>query len=109
MLVINCVKFISLDQTEEMREFQSENSICVQENLQSLDKIIQVRNLRQHVVSEHQVRSAAFRDQFLRKLYAEEPRHRGDTLFNRRFVEIGGRLDTQHRHLTLYQVLKQIT
>ncbi len=59
MLVVDGVELVVLDQPQQVGKLQSQNTVGLQQNLQPFDEIVQVRNLRQHVVAEDQISAAA--------------------------------------------------
>ena len=72
------------------------------------DEVVEVRHVREHVVAEQQVGLAALGRQRARPLDAEELArasgcpslgHRGD---------VRRRLDAEHRHAALHEVLQQV-
>src|ERR1700741_4893952 len=57
VLVIDGVKLIFFHQTLKVRKLHGNYTVGLQENLQAGDKVVQIRNLREHIVSEEQVGS----------------------------------------------------
>ncbi len=56
MLVINRIELVAFNQPEEMRKLHGNNSAWLQKQLQSGDKVHQIRNMRQHVIPHDEVR-----------------------------------------------------
>ena len=108
VLVVDRVKLVELDQLQQMGKFERQHPFGLQNHLEPFDKIIQIRNLCQHVVTKHEVGAAAFGGEFLSQLRSEEAYQGGDALFDSYLGNIRRRLNPQHRHIALDEILQQI-
>src|SRR6266446_1030916 len=75
----------------------------------SRSEVVEIRDLRQHVIANNKICLPALRHESLRKLQAEELNESGYILLARRFGHIDGWLDADHRHTQRQEVLKQIS
>ncbi len=73
VFVINRVKLVELDQLQQVRKFQRENAVGLQQDLQSFDKVIQVWDLCQYVIAQNQVGTSAFGRELFCQFCPEEP------------------------------------
>jgi hypothetical protein len=64
--------------------------------------------VREHVVADDQVGGAVLADDVSRGLAAEEADHRRDAALDRGLRDVGGRLDPEHRHALLDEVLEEV-
>src|SRR5580698_1080845 len=58
MLVVDCVEFVVLNQAEQMRKFKGYDAFRLEQNLQAFHEIVEVRHLRENVISDNKVGSA---------------------------------------------------
>ena len=73
-----------------------------------LHEVVQVGNLREHVVPQHEIGRPPLVDQALRKLDAEEIDERLDTPLLRRARNVGSRIDPEHWNAPGQEVLEQV-
>src|SRR5262245_23895504 len=60
MLMIDRVELVVLDQSFEMRELERDDSVRSQQVGHSRRKVIEIRNLRQHIVADDKISFASF-------------------------------------------------
>ena len=55
--MINRIELVAFYQTREMRDFNRNDSVRLQEELQTFDEIVQVRHMRQDIVGHDEIRT----------------------------------------------------
>ncbi len=108
MLVIDGVELVLLDQVGEMRKLQRNDAFGLQQQLQATNKVIEIRHLRQNIVTDQEVGLASCTDQFGGKRRAEEIHARRHALGDCRFGHIGRRFDAKDRNALRQKMLQQI-
>ena len=93
----------------EVRKLHRDDAGRCQQLLHPGDEIVDVRNVREHVVAEQQVGPAVLGCDFDRGLPSEETDGRRDAFFDRRLRDVGCRLDAQHRNSAPHEVLQQVS
>ena len=53
--MVDGVELVLLDQADQMREFERDDTLRLQEDLHAGDEVVEIRNLRQHVVADDQI------------------------------------------------------
>ncbi len=100
---------LQLDQPQQVREFKGQHALRLQQDLQPLDKIIQVRHLRQHIVPDNQVGAVGLPRQFPSPPASPKNRTSVGTPFSTAaFGNVRRRLNAQHRNAAAYKVLQKI-
>src|ERR1700733_10276518 len=108
VLVVDRVKFVVFDQSQQVGKLQGQNPLRFQQDFKPFDKIIEVRDLRQYVVSANQVGRAALGHKFACNLDAEETHERWNSVCDRHLCNVHGRLDSQQRNISPDEVLQQV-
>ena len=96
MLVVDRVVLEPFEQPSQMRELEC-GGAPQRAGWKPLHEVVQVGNLREHVVPQHEIGRPPLVDQALRKLDAEEIDERLDTPLLRRARNIGSRIDPEHQ------------
>ena len=63
MLVIDRVELVALDETLQVRNLDCDHAVRLEERLHATDEVVQVWDVRHHVVGRHQVRPAPLGDE----------------------------------------------
>ena len=108
MLVINGVEFDLFDQFEQMRELDRRRAVGLEQPCNPRHEVIEQRHMRQHVVGDDQVGLPAVRNQLLGQTLAEELHQGGNADFFRSRRDGTGRIDAEHRHAHVNEVLQQV-
>ena len=109
MFVINGVKLCVLDELHQMRELQRDRSSGFQHGFQSTRKVVDVGNMRKHIVANDQIRGPAGLGKPLSHGFAEEFSNHGDPdlLGGRRSAR--RRLDSETRNTGIHEIPKKIS
>ena len=78
MLVVYRVKLVVLDQSQQMRKFHGDDAVPLQEDPQSRDKVVQVGNVGENIVTDYQVGAFPLRGKLLGATSSEKIRKRGN-------------------------------
>ena len=103
--MINRIKLILLDQAKQMRKFKRKDAVGFESYLQSFDKIVQIGNLGQDIVSQYQVGSAFGLHQIPRSCDAEELDKSANSLLCRHLGHIRRGFDPENGDTVLDKVL----
>ena len=106
--MINRVEFIAFHQAQQVGKLECQDAIWLQQDFQAFDKIVQVGNLREYVISKDQVSGASLRCELARHLRAKKTRERRHSLLDRNLGYIGCGFDSEHRYISLDEILKQV-
>ena len=108
VLVVNGVELIEFNQTKQVREFECEDAVRLQQDLEAFHKVVEVGHLCQDVVADNEVGGAAFGGKFFRHLRTEEAHQRRNPFFDGGLGDIGRRLNPEHGNALAHEVLQQI-
>ena len=108
--MINGVELIVLDEPQQMRELESDDTGWLQRNLKAADKVIDVWDVGENVAAEKKVGGFAIGQKFLRRLNAKEFYDtRNLLLFPCNFRDVGGRLDAKNGNALGLKMLKKVS
>src|ERR1700730_2618284 len=108
MLMVNRIDLALGAQTHQVREFKSDDALIVQQYLQSLDEIVQVRNVGQDVVANDEIGAHALSAQCPRGSLTEEVDTRRNSSGAGYHGDVSRRLYAQDRNPAVNKVLQQI-
>jgi len=108
MFVIDRIELIALYKPHEVREFHRNHPVRLKENLHPSDKIVEVWDLGQDIVSYNEISLTLFCTELMRRRRTEEGDYRGDPLGEGSLSYIGGGFDSQGKNPSLNEVLEQI-
>jgi hypothetical protein len=94
--VVDRVELRSLDHSQQVGDLDRDDALGLQYAGQPADELIQVGNVREHVVGHDQVGRHASADELLGELAAEEGDLRRHARLDRHFGDVGCRLDPEH-------------
>jgi hypothetical protein len=80
-----------------MWELKCDHSLRIEQDLQSFDKIIKCRNVREDIVADDQIGTNIFLHETTSHGFTEELYSCRDVLLDSRFSDIGCRLDSKNR------------
>ena len=60
MFMVDGVEFVLRNQLHQMRELHRDGSLGLKQNFQTFDKIVQIGNMREHVIAHDQIRLGSF-------------------------------------------------
>src|SRR5215472_1233308 len=109
MLVINGVELVLVNEPLKVGELERDHTIRGQQMHHSCSEIVEIRDLRQHVVTNDEVGSLTLGHELLCELQAEKLDNSRNILPPRGFRHIGGRLNANYGNTQWQEVLKQIT
>src|SRR5262245_28249844 len=109
MLVIDCVELILVDEPLKMGDLECDYTVRRKQMRHSCGEVVEIRDLRQHIVADNEVCPPTLRHELLGKLQVEKLDESGNILLARRFGYISGWLDSNHRNAQRYEMLKQIS
>ena len=92
----------------DVRELERHDTVRLQQQHHSGDKVIEVGNLREDIVADDEVGIVSLRDQLAGQAFTEKVDARRDTAINGDLGDIRGRLDAEHRHAERKKVLQEI-
>jgi hypothetical protein len=107
VLVVDGVPLVVLHQAEEVGELHRDDAAGPEQDLHAPDEVVEVRYVGQHVVAQQQV-GVRLGGERLGRLHAEELDERRDALLQRDLGHVGRRLDPEHGHAALVEVLQQV-
>src|SRR3989442_14317853 len=98
MLVIDRIELGVIDHVADIRHFDDDDTVILQQQAKTAHDAVEVRDVRQHVIRMNDVGALVLFRELLRELRAEE-------FANRRYAasygytrDIAGRLDAEDRH-----------
>src|SRR5436190_15366045 len=101
MLVINGVELVSLDQGQKVREFHRDHAVLFEEHLHGRYEVVDVRNVRQYVISNQEVGAAILFDKGKHRTIAKKLDFSTDTFLHGQFRGLSRRLDSQYWYALL--------
>jgi len=107
VLVVDRVPLVLVDQPHQVRELHRDHAAGLQQRPHAGDEVVQVGDVREHVVAEQQV-GRRVPGHGARGLDAEELDQRCDPLLLGHLRDVRGRLDAEHRDLALVEELQQV-
>ena len=108
MLVVELVELVALERALEMREFERRHPSRLQQPGDAADEVVDVRNLRQHVVAGDEVGGLTGGEHLVGQCPPEERHPRRYAQLDCLGSDVGRRLDAQHRHAHGQEMLQQI-
>ncbi len=108
VLVIDGVELVLRHQPREMRKLHRDDTAGGQQAFHAADEIVEIRHVRQHVISQQQVRKAVFARDGFRGCGAEETYGRRNPLLDRDLRDVCSRLDPEYRNAPRDEVLQQV-
>ena len=108
MLVVDRVELELLDQSDEMRHLDRRHPVRCEHDLDARDEVVQLRNLREHVVRDDEVGAATFRHERGGELRVEEVDDRLDACWRGRIGDVRGGIDAERGNAPRDEVLKQV-
>ena len=109
MFVIDRVKFSSLDQAKQMWKLKGHHSTRLEQFSNACNEVIDIRHVGKHVVGHDEVGALACSDKLERRFPSEEFRERWHARRVCDVRHVARRLDAQHRHRNVLEVLEQRT
>src|SRR5207248_11018002 len=108
VLVIDGVELVLLHQTHQVRELHCDYSLRSQQNLHSLHKVIQIRNLSQDVVAKEKVGGFALLTQLARRSFAKEFDYCWNSFFDGDLGNISSVFYSEDSDAFFHKVLQKI-
>src|SRR6185503_18408608 len=108
VLVIDRVELVELHELHEVRKFERKEAVGGEQLRNAGYEVVQVRNVREHVVAEDQVGGAVLGAERLRRLLAEKLHDGGDLLLDRGLRNACSRLDAEAANARGDEVLEQV-
>ena len=108
VLVVDGVVLEPVEQAKEVRKLEGRGPVVTQKDLHSRDEVVQIWDLREHVVARDQTGALALVDQSLSGGAAEEVDEGGHSALLGSLRDIGGRVDPQNRYAGADEVLKEV-
>ncbi len=108
MLVIDRIELVLLDQVGQMRKFQRDHAFRLQKQLQAAHKVIEVRDLRQNIVTDQEIGLASRADQLGGQCRAEEIHTCRHTFGDGGLGHVDRRFDAEDRDALRQKMLQQI-
>src|SRR5262249_12377239 len=109
MFVVDRVELILVDEPLKMGDLECDHTVRRKQMRHSCGEVVEIRDLRQHIVADDEICLPPLGHELLRKLQAEKLDESGNILLARRLGHIGGWLDADHRNAQRQEVLKQIS
>ena len=107
MLVIDRVELVLVDEPLKMRELERDHTVRRQKMRHPCGEVVEIGDLRQHIVADDEVGPPTLGHESLRELQAEELDKSGNILLARHCGHVGGRLDADHGNTQRQEVLKR--
>jgi hypothetical protein len=108
VLVVDRVVLDAVEQVQKVRKLECRRSSRRQQRRDTAHEVVEIRDLREDVVSDDEARALSLGDQALRHLAPEERDERRNALLLRSFRDVGRRVDSEHLDAAPEKVLKQI-
>ena len=96
MLEIHGIELVPLDQLHQVGKLHRHYPFRIQQPLHPFEKIIEVGNLSQYIVSDDKVRPLSFRHKTQRRFLTKKTPHSSYAFAFRLLGNVGCRLDTEH-------------
>ena len=109
MLVVDLVELVAGDRFEQVREFDRAHPVRLQDDTNTLDEGVEVRDLGKDIVAKNKVSLDAPFNQFARCLDAKELHQRRDAPLFGGTGNVRRRVDAEDRDPPLDKVLQQIS
>src|SRR6516164_1746897 len=109
MLVIDRVELILVDDPFKMEKLQCDHTVGREQMRQSCGEVVEIRDLRQHIVGDDEIWLPTLGHELLCQLQAKKLDESGNILSARRFGHIGGWLDANYRNAQRQEMLKQVS
>ena len=106
--MVDGVELHLLDEVQQMREFEGDDALVLQDLPEARHEVADVGHMRQDVVGRHQVRPVAARRQQGAGLLAEEHHLGGNAAGDRRPRGVGRGLDAQDGDVHFDEMLQQV-
>ena len=106
--MVDRVELILVHQPPQVRKFHRHDPVWSEKDLQASHEIVDVGHVREHVVSDDQIRGSGVADEIAGGLPPEETDDRRHAALHGRFRHVGGGLDAEHGNPLLDEVLEQI-
>ena len=107
--MVNGIELLFLHQSQQMGEFHRDDTTGLKQYFHTRNKIVQVRNMREDIIADQQIRLWELLYQFVCQRLSKKPTDRFYTTLNRHFGNICSGLNTQAGDVLFYKVLEQIT
>src|SRR6516165_5584977 len=109
MLVIDGVELVLVNKPLKMRELERYHTIWGQQMHHSRSEIVEIGDLRQHIVADDELGPPTLGHELLCELQPEKLDEGRNILLAGGFRHIGRRLDAGHGNTQWQEVLKQIS
>ena len=106
--MVDRVELVLRDQALDVRELQRDDAFRFEKDGHASDEVVEVRNLREHVVADDEVGLDPFRHELPCEAHAEEIDASRYSFCDCRFRDVRGGLDTKHRDAERLKMLEQI-
>src|SRR5690606_22564263 len=107
--MINGIKLIALHEAQQVREFHGNDAVGLKEDLHAANQVVNIRHVRQYIVSDEQVGLAVFLLQGLSGFNTEEAYLCADALLDGILGHVRRGLDAQHGNTLVYKILEEVT
>src|SRR5258706_15761514 len=98
MFVVNRIELIAFHQSLQMREFERNQTIGLEELHHPRYEVIEIWNLGEDIIADDEIGVLSFCDEAFSQSGAEEIRARGNALINRNLRDIRSWLYPKHRN-----------
>ena len=99
VLVIDGVKLPAINHFQQMRKLDRYHALRFQYDLQASHKVIQVRNVRENIIGQEQVRLIALLNEFPRTCFSKEFDNGWDATLSCGFSSVCSGLYAQNRNV----------
>src|SRR5579885_298253 len=106
VLVVDGVELVVLDEPQQVRELQRQNTGRFQKNPETFHEIVQVRYLRENVIPQNQLGAKLLCGQFRRQLGAEKLHQGWDPLVRGHLCHVGCWFNSQRRDAPADEILQ---
>ena len=108
VLVVDRVELVFRHQARQMRKLHCDHAPRRKQHFDAADEVVDVGNVRQHVVAEEDICTSMLGSDFGRGLAPEESHDGRNTLVDRAPGHVRRRFDAQHRHTAGDEMLQQV-
>src|SRR3989338_3524202 len=108
MLMIDRVKFATVDQIFHIGHFEDRHTVLLQQDADPLDKTVQVGHVRQDIVGDNNVGLFSLIAQFSGKVGAEKLRQRGHASLFSHIGDVPRRVNPQGRYAGMDKILQEV-
>src|SRR5882762_8208580 len=109
MLVIDRVELVLVHEPHEVRKLHRNHAVRLKHGFHATDKIVEVRNLCQYIVTNQEINLFKLRNELLGRFATKELDDRRDPISLRGRCNVSRRLNTYGLDLFLDEILKKIT